>query len=115
MKRNSGSKGYKKREERQNYQVLVIVVFLSDTWRKVSLGGDNLCDSGLQQGWWYSFSPSIGGAMPAMCPPIYSYIQASWNRFSTVVLKKSVPGWLKGSHPTALLNRPERDCLLSLE
>ena len=68
--REYGDKG---QERRQNYQVL-FAYFLSDTWRKVSLGGDNHCDSGLQQGW-YSFSSSIRGAMPKVCPLIHHCVE----------------------------------------
>ena len=68
---------------------------LNDTWRKVSSTSDKFGAHrdreghyGFQPGW-HVFAASIGGQMPKTCPPIH--------RCGT-----SAPGWLKGSHPTAV-------------
>ena len=85
---SNGTKGVKGETElpspchSYNHQIL------SDTWRKVSSHLSYRCDNSLQQGW-YLFSPSIGGAMPETCPPIRH-------------CGTSAPGWLNGSHPTAV-------------
>ncbi|XP_062512438.1 macrophage receptor MARCO-like [Corticium candelabrum] len=67
---------------------------LHDTWRKVSSEVDEFGyhrdtrEKNFQPGW-YVFADSIGGQMPQTCPPMHH-------------CGTHAPGWLNGTHPTAL-------------